>query len=115
MNKRQAGDKTEVGTIVSETTALDNRFFTVIEWVVKTLDGVTWDPQLLWDRQGKTFVVAIGITNCNHSDLKNLVPKQLILVRESKYGQMKKILTAATGMVEKNETLLEAAQREFLE
>lgn len=105
MKKRNVGDETEVGTIVSEKLAFDNKFFSVIERVVKTPDGSIRAPQLLWDRQGKNFAVAVVITTDN----------KFVFVREPKYGQMETMLSLPTGGVQKGESPLLAAQREFRE
>lgn len=102
---RTPGEVTEVGTIISETKALDNKYFPVIERVIQTPDGETREPQLLWDRGGKTFAVAIALTPDN----------QFVLIREPKYGQMKKMLVVPTGAIKKDETPEQAAAREFLE
>ncbi len=102
---RTPGEKTEVGTIVSETKVLDNKFFPVIERVIQTPDGGTREPQLLWDRSGKVFSVAIART-----------PEgKFVLIREPKYGQMKQMLVVPTGAVKKDETPEQAANREFIE
>ncbi len=102
---RKEGEVTEVGTIISETKALDNKFFPVIERVIQTPDGETREPQLLWDRSGKTFAVAIART----------LEGKFVFIREPKYGQMRKMLVLPTGAVKKNETPKQAADREFTE
>ncbi|MBI4224894.1 MAG: NUDIX hydrolase [Candidatus Sungbacteria bacterium] len=105
MSQRQPNDTTEVGKIVSESIAYDNPFFKVTRRIVETSGGIIREPQFLWDRQGRSFSVVIGHTNAGN----------IILVREPKYGQMKRMLTAATGGVKKDETPLDAAKREFTE
>lgn len=102
---RTPGEVTEVGTIVSETKALNNKFFTVIERVIQTPDGETREPQLLWDRSGKTFAVAIAQTTEN----------DWVLIREPKYGQMKQMLVIPTGTAKKGETPEQVANRRFTE
>lgn len=102
---RNVGEKTTVGVIGSERLVLDNRYFSVIERVIKTPDGITREPQLLWDRAGKSFAVAVGLT----------VEGSFVLVREPKYGQMRRFLSVPTGGVKKGEPPADAAAREFLE
>ncbi len=102
---RTPGEKTEVGKIISERVAFGNKYFTVIERVVETPDGKTREPQLLWDRGGKRFAVAVAITP----------ESRLVLIREPKYGQMRNMLVVPTGAVKKGETLEQAADREFTE
>lgn len=101
---REVGLQTEVGEIVSEDLAYDNKFFPVISRVVKTPAGIVREPQFLLDRGGKFFAIAVA---CDEYD-------NYILVDEPKYGQMKRVLSVPTGGVKKGETPLTAAKREFL-
>ncbi len=101
---RQAREVTEVGTILSEAAAYDNPFYRVISRVVQTPDGAVREPQLLWDRMGKSFAIAVVTDE----------EGRYVLVREAKYGQMQFMISAPTGGVKKNETPLAAAAREFL-
>jgi len=102
---RKVGEETEVGTIVEEKRVFDHPFFPVVSRVVKTPDGTARDEQLLWDRYGKKFVIAVV------TDEKG----RYILVEEPKYGCMKRMISAPTGAVKKNESALDAAKRELLE
>ena len=102
---RKPGEVTDVGTIVSEVKAFDHKFFPVVERVVQTPSGEVREPQLLWDRYGKQFVGAVVRDEQG----------QYVLVEEPKYGQMRRMVSVPTGGVKKGETLLAAAQREFLE
>ena len=99
------GEATPVGTIVSEERAFDHPFFPVLRRFVRTPEGVKRDEQLLWDRVGKNFAIAV-VTD----DKGNFV-----LVREPKYGQMKMMLSAPTGGVKKGEHMFEAVKRELKE
>jgi 8-oxo-dGTP pyrophosphatase MutT (NUDIX family) len=73
--------------------------------VVKTPEGTKREPQLLWDRRGKRFAIAVAIDA--HGDY--------ILVEEPKYGQMIRMVSAPTGAIRAGESPLEAAKRELLE
>lgn len=101
---RQAGKETSVGVITSERKVFDNPFFTVVERVVKTPEGMLRDLQLLWDRSGKQFVIGVAF----NTDGK------IILVEESKYGQMRRMISAPTGGIKKRESPVNALKREFL-
>jgi ADP-ribose pyrophosphatase YjhB (NUDIX family) len=94
-----------VGEIVTETRAFDNKFFPVIERVIKTPGGTTRDPQLVWDRRERKFVV--GVVMDEHG--------KLLLVREPKYGQMKYLLGLPAGGVKKEEPINVAIKREVRE
>ncbi len=96
------GDTTPVGKVIAERHVLENPFFPVIERVV-AVNGVERDPQYLWDRRGRTFAVAVGLTPEGN----------FVLVEEPKYGQMKRMLSFPSGGVKKGETPVEAAAREF--
>lgn len=102
---RNAGDVTEVGSIVSEEQVFKHPFFSVISRTVQTPLGVTREPQLLWDRSGKGFAIAV-VTDPDG---------RYILVEEPKYGRMQRMLSAPTGGIKKNETIADAARREFIE
>jgi len=101
---RQAGEVTEVGTIISEKRVFDDPFFSVVSRVVQTSNGIAREPQLLWDRMGKSFAIAVVTDE----------EGRYVLVKEAKYGQMQFMISAPTGGVKKNETPLAAAAREFL-
>ncbi len=102
---REPGDVTEVGTIVEEKVAFDHPFFPVVSRVIETPDGVRRDEQLLWDRGGREFAIAV-VTDPEGN---------YVLVEEPKYGQMRRMVSAPTGGVKKGESPLTAAEREFLE
>ncbi len=102
---RTEGDITPVGTIISEKLAYDNPFFPVVERVIEDNNGDTRDPQFLWDRGSRKFAIALATTH----------RREIVLVREPKYGQMDLFTSLPTGGVKKDEPELEAARREFLE
>ena len=68
-----------VGNILTEETVLGHPYFKVVERVVVTPTGEVRDSQLLWDRRGKLFAIAVVTDESG----------QFILVEESKYGQMR--------------------------
>jgi 8-oxo-dGTP pyrophosphatase MutT (NUDIX family) len=102
---RKIGEETEVGTIVAERRVFNHPFFPVVSRVVKTPDGTMRDEQLLWDRYGKKFIIAVV------TDQEG----RYVLVEEPKYGCMKRMISAPTGGMKKCEYPLDAAKREFLE
>lgn len=101
---RMAGEETEVGIILKEERVFDHSFFPVLRRVVRDSNG-TEREQLLWDRFGKSFVVAVACTEDKH----------FVLIREPKYGQMRKLLTCPAGAIKRGEKPKEAANREFRE
>ena len=101
---RDEGEKTVVGTIVSERAVFEHPFFTVIERVVMTPEGVTREPQLLWDRRGKNFVIVVATDE----------EGRYVLVAERKFGQMRQFISTPTGGIKRGETPLEAGKRELL-
>lgn len=101
---RRVGEVTVVGTVSAERRILDHPFFPVVERVITNTDGVR-EPQLLWDRAGKRFAVAVGTTTDGN----------FVLVEEPKYGQLRRFLSVPTGGVKKGEAPIDAAAREFLE
>ncbi len=102
---RNKGEQTEVGKIVSEEKTYDNPYFPVVSRVVKTPQGEIREPQLVWDREGKEFSVALALTTDN----------KFVLIREPKYGQMRRLLSVPTGGIKKGEAPLDTAKREFKE
>lgn len=101
---RKVGDQTPVGEIDSERMAFDNKFYPVIERVVKTPEGALREPQLLWDRSGKRFVAAVVTDEAG----------RYVLVRERKFGQMRLMVSTPTGGIKQGETDEAAAAREVL-
>ncbi|OGY45501.1 MAG: hypothetical protein A2744_02320 [Candidatus Buchananbacteria bacterium RIFCSPHIGHO2_01_FULL_44_11] len=101
---RPNGEKTDVGTIVSEETVFGDGFLPVIKRVVRTPDGQTREPQLLWDRTGKEFVVAVAIGPDD----------KFVLVKEPKYGQMEYSVGPAIGAIKQGEDIINAAGRVLL-
>jgi len=102
---RYVGEMTPVGKIISEVRKFDHQFFSVIERIVETPDGIIRDPQLLWDRGKKQFAVVVAIDT----------EGRYVLVEEPKYGQMCIMISTPTGGIEKGEKPLDAAKRELLE
>lgn len=96
------GDVTEVGTIERETAGLGHKFLPVIERVVRNPDGTLRDPQAVWDRRGKFFVVAVMRTT----------EGKFVVIREAKYGVMKRELGFPTGGLKQGENSLDAGARE---
>lgn len=102
---RKVGEKTEVGRIVAEKQEFAHPYFSVISRVVETPVGHVREPQLLWDRGGKRFAIAVVTDHQNN----------YVLVEEPKYGCMRRMLSAPTGGVKKDEDVVAAARREFIE
>lgn len=101
---REQGEITPVGRIISERTAFDDKFFTVVERVIETPNGEIRQPQFVWDH-GKDYSLVVGISEDHH----------FVLLQEPKYGQMKNFLGVSAGAIKKEETPQNAARREFLE
>lgn len=91
-------------TILNERAAFDNKFFRVIEREIKTKSGEV-RKHLCWDQRGKTFSVAVPITEKG----------EVVMVLEPKYGSMEMTLNLPAGRVEKNEEPVAAADRELQE
>lgn len=101
---RPVGEETEVGIIVSEEMALDNPFFPVVSRVIRTPDGTEREPQLVWARGDKRFVVVVA------QDAEG----NTLLVHEPKFGQMRRFYSAPTITIKKGETDTAAALRALL-
>lgn len=94
-------DVTEVGTVFSVKVVYDHKFFRVLSVVFQTPGYIVRDPQLLWDRSDKEYVVA----------LLRKPNGKWVFVCEPKYGAARMIVTAPTGLRKPSETGIEAAIR----
>ena len=100
---RKQDEQTSVGKIIGEKRVFDHPFFAVNERVVRTPEGKEREPQLLWDRGDRRFVIVVATD----------IAGNFVLVEESKFGQMKRMISAPTGAVKGGELPVAAAIREF--
>lgn len=104
MRMAKLGEQTSAGRITEEVAVLDEPNFRVVWRAIAQTDGQVRD-QLVWDRRGKNFSSLVAVTPQD----------EIVLVRESKYGQMDIFTSVPTGAIKEGETPEQAARRRLLE